>query len=116
MSYDIREWDGFDHFKYIMDHIYVGCKIIVSDDFNNDFGYDKDSTEYTVTDIRACSCQEEEHVDVMCQICVGEIGLDGNRPDCLHCDSIMERKIDTYISKIIEFEEIEFIEIDEMKI
>ena len=110
MNDNIKKWKGFDHFKDIMDNIYVGCKVLVSDDYD-----DKILKECTVTDITVCSLQEEENVDAMCQLCVGEIGLDGDRPDCFHTDSILSREIDTYIRKVVNYK-IEFIEEDEMKI
>lgn len=110
-SYDIKTWKGFDHFKDIMDNIHVGCKVLVSDDFDKDVNL----KEHVVTAIERCCLQDEENVDAICQICVGEIGLDNEDTDCLHSDMYSEKIISTYIRKVI-IENIEFIKVDEMKI
>lgn len=109
---NIKKWKGYDHFKYIMDNICVGSEVVLSADFYNKTNYEI----HKVTEIKDCDSQFDEHVDPICQLCVGGIGLDGDEPDCFHTDSMWDRTISTYIRKIIKFEEIEFITPDEMKI
>ena len=112
--YDIKTWTGFKEFKYIMDHIEVGSRVIVSDSLN--LANNDNLRECLVTDIIPCSLQSGDDVDAICQVCVGEIALDDEKPDCHNHDSRWSYTISSYIRKIVEFEEIEFIETDEMKL
>jgi hypothetical protein len=109
-SYGIETWEGFDHFKYIMDNIDIGSIVIVSDDFDEDV----DLRKCKVTEITKCYIQEEENVDAICQLCVGEIGLDGEEPECYHSDLLIDKLIATYIREIVLIEPIEFLKEDEM--
>lgn len=113
-SYDIKTWKGFDHFKYIMDNIAVGCHVVIVDYMN----FDEVQKVYIdkkciVTEIKECDNQLEQEVDPLCQVCIGEIGVDGHKPDCWHYDDIHEKEITTYIKAFFDNE---FIEADEMEI
>lgn len=71
----MSKWKNYNEVKYIFDHIFVGCKVLTEDD---DICY--------VTSIKDCHYKLESHenrkIDDICQMCVGEIGLNGEEPDC----------------------------------
>lgn len=67
---------NYDEVKYIMDNIFVGCRVKVK--------YDDDI--HIVTSLKDCKFKielyNENRIDEVCKMCIGEIGLDGNESDC----------------------------------